>query len=306
MEFSKTRRGGIVVNPFLTSKTEPESEPLSHDLGTIKEADDPSILSESEGEKEESLSFTDIEKDEEQLEQEDSCGTMKFYDKEEEKPPVSFGHEVRFNNVRSFDSVKKPGTQYGTAKNYRESMISIENNGGSCKPLKTWYRTLVIRQSCHSQMAEDFQQKDRRINTISVAITAITSSSIFSSLAPPDPNEKSSSYSFMALFAGVLAAVNTVILAIAKTCNYARKGENHLAAFKDYTRLRFKMENLVGDKQSYYHHDGIDDADLDKWIEKYTALLESEPIIPQDVFEEVEEKEDNAGLKWTKSNVGEE
>eukprot|EP00532_Pseudo-nitzschia_australis_P009568 CAMPEP_0168238566 /NCGR_PEP_ID=MMETSP0140_2-20121125/20964_1 /TAXON_ID=44445 /ORGANISM="Pseudo-nitzschia australis, Strain 10249 10 AB" /LENGTH=149 /DNA_ID=CAMNT_0008172627 /DNA_START=367 /DNA_END=816 /DNA_ORIENTATION=+ len=141
-------------------------------------------------------------------------------------------------------------------------------------------------------------------NTISVAITALTSSAIFTSLVKNDHEGTKLSQAgpskYLALSAGILAALNTILQAIMKNMAYARRGESHLNAFKQYTKMRFKMENLVGDTVSYYHHDGVDNTLLDEWVVKYEELLELEPIIPQEIFEYITDKEDNAGLKWTK------
>ena len=189
---------------------------------------------------------------------------------------------------------------------YSESMISMANfeevQGEIVKPLKIWYRSLVIRQSCHSHMAEELIAKDMYLNTISVAITAVTSSAIFTSLVPSSGSQ-TGGYNSLAVMAGVLAAINTVLQAIVKTMAYNRRGEQHLNAFKMFTRMRFKMENLIGDKKVYSHHEDINDTMLDEWIEKYEELLELEPIIPQCILEEISEKEDNAGLKWTRARM---
>lgn len=188
--------------------------------------------------------------------------------------------------------------------NDRDSMSTIET-GAPKKPLKTWYRGLVIHQSCHSQMAEDMINKDMYFNTISVGITAITSSAIFTSLAPNSDGgiKTAGGGNTLAVSAGILAAFNTVLQAVMKTVNYARKGEQHLAAFKRFTKMRFKMENLIGNTTTYDHHDQIDEKKLNDWIEKYEELLEQEPIIPQEILEEITEKEDSMGLRWTSSGT---
>jgi len=194
----------------------------------------------------------------------------------------------------------------------KESMLSLESlQDGTCKPLKVWYRNLVIRQACHSHMADSYISKDTYFNTISVAVTALSSCAIFISLVPSAVGADAvgirvpliGPYNALALIAGVLAACNTVLQAILKTKAYNRKGENHRSAFKQYTKMRFKMENLIGDRRSYYHHNEIDEKLLDGWIEKYEELLETEPIIPQDVLEWISEKEDNAGLHWTRHTM---
>ena len=192
---------------------------------------------------------------------------------------------------------------------YRESMISVDTlPGGTRKPLKNWHRKLVIKQSCRSLMAEDLMTKDMYYNTLSVGITAITFSAIFTSLAPSTGGgaiDIATGGNALAVFAGVLAASNTILQAIMKTMNYARRGEQHRVAFKNFTKIRFKMEKLIGDSKNYSHHEEFNEKYLNDWIEKYEELLDDEPIIPQDILEEITDREDNAGLRWTCSGSGE-
>jgi hypothetical protein len=82
---------------------------------------------------------------------------------------------------------------------------------------------------------------------------------------------------------------------------YATRGEQHLAAYKQFSKLRFKLENIIGDKPKYGHHENIDNVLLDAWIAKYEEALEMSPIIPQRIFAHVAEDHDRKGdLKWTK------
>jgi hypothetical protein len=85
---------------------------------------------------------------------------------------------------------------------------------------------------------------------------------------------------------------------------YSTRGEQHLAAYKQFTKLRFKLETMIGEKPKYGQHGNIDKVLLDVWIAKYEEALESSPIIPQRVFEHVASVQDNKkggdDLKWTK------
>jgi len=164
----------------------------------------------------------------------------------------------------------------------------------SKKPIKQWYRSLVIRQSCHSRMAEDMINKDMYLNTLSVGLTAITSSAIFTSLAPSTDGggiKTSVGGHQLAMMAGVLAAINTVLQAVMKTVNYARKGEQHLNAFKGFTKMRFKLENLIGNPKRYENDEKINEKMLSRWIDKYEELIEMEPIIPEEILEEMTKQE---------------
>ena len=65
------------------------------------------------------------------------------------------------------------------------------------------------------------------------------------------------------------------------------------------------MENLIRDSKNYSHHEEFNEKYPNDCIEKYEELLDDEPIIPQDILEEITYREDNAGLRWTCSDSGE-
>ena len=84
---------------------------------------------------------------------------------------------------------------------------------------------------------------------------------------------------------------------------YAVRFEQHYTAYKQFTKLRFKLETLIGEKPKYGDHSAkhIDTDLLDAWIVKYEDLLESSPIIPQRVFKQVKGESDRKGdLTWTR------
>mmetsp|Transcript_10951 Transcript_10951/g.23273 ORF Transcript_10951/g.23273 Transcript_10951/m.23273 type:complete len:277 (+) Transcript_10951:120-950(+) len=213
------------------------------------------------------------------------------------------------------------------ATSTRSSMIAVDGIVGISKPIKKWYRGLIIRQSCHSHLASYYIKMERYLSTISVALTAVTSSAIFTSLSPTTPTDNLHQFlgvatnetnegdddlnkpvddtmdfhSKLAVTAGLIACFNTVLQGITRTLKYGMRGEQHLRAYRDFSRLRFKLESIVGDKPKYSPHT-IDAAKLQKWIEKYEEVLEESPIIPQKVFEEIAKFQDTKGLDHTKED----
>jgi len=126
--------------------------------------------------------------------------------------------------------------------NGRNSMIYMGQLSGVGKPINKWYRGLVVRQWCHNHIASNYLGYDLKLNTLSVALTAITSSAIFTSLSPAavasdgaeleldgvtttgssDINSYNSGTSNrlanrLALAAGCIAAFNTILQAIMQT-----------------------------------------------------------------------------------------
>jgi hypothetical protein len=126
--------------------------------------------------------------------------------------------------------------------NGRNSMIYMGQLPGVGKPVNKWYRGLVVRQWCHSHLASNYLRYDLNLNTLSVALTAITSSAIFTSLSPAsvasnvaeleldgdtttggsDINSYNSGASNrlankLALAAGCIAAFNTILQAVMQT-----------------------------------------------------------------------------------------
>jgi hypothetical protein len=122
--------------------------------------------------------------------------------------------------------------------NGRNSVIYMGQLSGVGKPVNKWYRGLVVRQWCHSHLASNYLRYDLNLNTFSVALTAISSSAIFTSLSPAamasdgaeleldgdsttdssDINSYNSGTSNrLALAAGCIAAFNTVLQAVMQT-----------------------------------------------------------------------------------------
>eukprot|EP00751_Fragilariopsis_kerguelensis_P044230 CAMPEP_0170989090 /NCGR_PEP_ID=MMETSP0736-20130129/7558_1 /TAXON_ID=186038 /ORGANISM="Fragilariopsis kerguelensis, Strain L26-C5" /LENGTH=146 /DNA_ID=CAMNT_0011413525 /DNA_START=153 /DNA_END=590 /DNA_ORIENTATION=+ len=145
------------------------------------------------------------------------------------------------------------------------------------------------------------------MNTVSVACTALTSSAIFTSISPSassavdaaleygnfntdtDTNSTRSLLSSMssssssssatplymnlALFAGLISAFNTVLQGVMTTLMYGSKGEQHLAAFKAYTRIRFMLEDMVDEHQEFeYCTEHLNDDEIKKWVDKFAEI----------------------------------
>jgi len=209
---------------------------------------------------------------------------------------VSFEAQQQRNNANN-DRKKK-----AEAKSRRLSILNIKNSRTG-RPFEKWYRGIAIRQLAHSELAAKFSRMNMYMNTLSVALTALTSSAIFTSISPPaleyygDYNTTSASatasatdstigYLNLALLAGVISAFNTVLQGVMTTLAYGTKGEQHLAAFKAYTRMRFQLEDMIGENGEFNHClESNEQEEAKKWVEKFLEVQESSPIVPQDVFD---------------------
>jgi hypothetical protein len=124
-------------------------------------------------------------------------------------------------------------------------MIHMGEIIGVGKPITKWYRGIIVRQSCHSHLASDYLHRDLYMNALTVALTAITSSAILTSLSPAAHSSRATSISqqeemnyidldgdttssdinsypidtsnVLALAAGTIAALNTVLQAVMRT-----------------------------------------------------------------------------------------
>lgn len=167
------------------------------------------------------------------------------------------------------------------------------------KPVKNWYKSIAIRQRCHGLLADKFKGRDKLLTTVSVCLTAVTSSAIFTSTTPVNDDinahtQKNTSQ-LLAVFAGVLAAVNTILQAITKQLQYAQLGEQHKIAYKKCSKLRFRLEDILG---AHCEDDGkIDRERLASWLKSYSELLDSAPIIPQTTFNE-RKCDQNIDISW--------
>jgi hypothetical protein len=151
----------------------------------------------------------------------------------------------KWNIVKNAIQTEKKAQHYQVHR--RNSMIYMGEIAGVGKPITKWYRGIVVRQSCHSHLASEYLQRDLYMNTLSVALTAITSSAIFTSLSPAATSSSATSISqqeeiddidldgdttttsrdinsypidtsnILALAAGTIAALNTVLQAVLRT-----------------------------------------------------------------------------------------
>ena len=189
----------------------------------------------------------------------------------------------------------------------RTSMIQIGNIQGVSKPLIKWYRSLVIRQRCHSHLASEYLYKDTMLNTITVGLTALTSASIFLSIPPSgaanaiDSNMGVNEYEeittttrnlavedevtratdftqTLTMLAGVVSAMNTVLQGITRTLKWGESYEQHLRAYKDLSKLRFELESILGTRPKFGSAQIVNKVALDSWIVKYEEVLDTSPV----------------------------
>ena len=169
------------------------------------------------------------------------------------------------------------------------------------KPIQRWYRDVAIRQQSHSELAEDYDSKERFLTTCAVGLNAIVSSVIFTSVnnnQSSDPDNELALFHTLTILAGVISAINTVLQAITKNLQFAEGAEQHQQAFRQFTQMRFRLENIFGNE--YIDDEKIDRSYLNEWINEYRDLLESSPLIPQDIFVKQTEKED---ARWKVSST---
>lgn len=111
-----------------------------------------------------------------------------------------------------------------------------------------------------------------------------------SASVPPGP------FSFAILCAaGFISLVDTVLQAVDGCLNYGQKAEQHDTAFKLFTKMRYRLEVMVG---STYEDDGhIVARELTDWIQDYAEVLEKAPVVHQDVYEKAMRDMEEEGSK---------
>jgi len=147
------------------------------------------------------------------------------------------------------------------------------------KPIDAWQRGIIISQKCHSQLAETFARSDRILNTFSLTLTALSSSAIFASVNPPDDWGKN----VISYVAGMIAVVSTILQAVHRALQHVLFAEQHKQAAIALTKLRFRLELIVGDNLK--DTGNLNYRDLNEWARDYDDALESAPLIPQNYFD---------------------
>ncbi len=150
------------------------------------------------------------------------------------------------------------------------------------KPFKSWARGALIRQICHSELATWYERTDKILNTITVTLTAISSSAIFAAVNPSVDSSIPSGKNYLSWGAGFVAVISTILQAIMKALSYASLAEQHKLAARQFTKVRFRLEIICGNN---YVDDGHVNTDkVAEWIREYEELLDSTPVVPQKLF----------------------
>mmetsp|Transcript_22265 Transcript_22265/g.33331 ORF Transcript_22265/g.33331 Transcript_22265/m.33331 type:complete len:345 (+) Transcript_22265:63-1097(+) len=157
------------------------------------------------------------------------------------------------------------------------------------RQVRAWYRGICIRQTCHSDFANKYQKADKLVNALTVTLTAITSSVIFTSISPGSTSEGYGSS--LATIAGILAAINAVIQSLHKALGLAEAGERHTQTYKQFTSMRFRLERLSCGNFEENGTITVNEEKLAEWASDYGKVLESAPLIPQSKFDAVRQKE---------------
>ena len=209
---SSSRRQGILTKPSYNNRNLIDDDPSMSSLSSLPDMDSSNLNTideENPEEEQEVKSFlhrrdshhdSDGDNDDDD-DSNPSVDELKY--RMQSKPENDESHTNFFFGNRLFKKHSPTSTTTTTSKptmaaspqrrvrtaakgnKYRESMISVDTlPGGTRKPLKNWHQKLVIKQSCRSLMAEDLMTKDMYYNTLSVGITAVTFSAIFTSLEP--------------------------------------------------------------------------------------------------------------------------
>eukprot|EP01083_Nonionella_stella_P195595 720401_1 len=168
---------------------------------------------------------------------------------------------------------------------------NLKYNPSHKKPLGSWMKTICIRTNCHGRLAYKYDTVDKRMNTISVALTGISSSAIFASTSQSANGKSSGGISLNDLIsyvAGLIAVLSTILQAVHKSMAYAKLAEQHKIANKQLIKLRFRLEVIVGD--NYDDDGGINFNNLTEWTQEFLDTLEAAPIIPQKIFKDEKEK----------------
>lgn len=152
------------------------------------------------------------------------------------------------------------------------------------KPIGTWMKDITIREKCHGNLATYYDHRDKTMNTVSVALTGISSSAMVASTSGSGGSDLTNQ--MISYAAGIIAVISTILQAVHKSMQYATLAEKHKTANKQLIKLRFRLEIIVGDN---FEDDGeINFTNLTEWSGQYESVLEAAPMIPIDFFKKKE------------------
>ncbi len=156
---------------------------------------------------------------------------------------------------------------------------SIVHNAHHKKPFKSWARGVLVRQICHSELATRYDRTDKILNTVTVTLTALSSSAIFAAVNPSVNNSFPGGKNYLSWAAGFVSVISTILQAVMRALSYASQAEQHKLAARQYTKARFRLEIICGNN---YVDDGHLNTDkVAGWTREYEELLDSTPVLSQ-------------------------
>lgn len=145
-----------------------------------------------------------------------------------------------------------------------------------------WLKGIIINHIGHSKAATHYKSRDRGFGLITTILSAVVSTTLFSSLSS-ESNEK------VVLFAGILSLFGTIASAAFTFLKYGELSEQHRQAAISYGTLRREFELLLAD-------DGAVDIQLKMrdLNSRRAQFEESAPVLPQRIFEKAQKQADQS------------
>lgn len=149
------------------------------------------------------------------------------------------------------------------------------------KTLEDWHHGLRIFHRAHARAASLFNRRNVALGIPTVILTAVAGTTVFTTTATT-PEWVSIATGIMSLTAAVLAALQTFL-------RYSELAEKHRAAAQSYGTLRREVEEVLAGLTSDPPVPLPADF-LRSLRERWTAVDNAAPDLPQNVYDTVEKQ----------------
>ena len=159
--------------------------------------------------------------------------------------------------------------------------------GGFCMDstitLEQWHHGLRIFHRAHARAATMYERRSMALGLPAVILTAVAGTTVFATItSSPDP--------WVKVLTGVMSMAAAVLAALQTFLRYSELAERHKTASQNYGMLRREWEEMGIESASSTPPAPPSAAFLKSFRERWDAVDQQSPNLPQNVYDSVEKQ----------------
>eukprot|EP00928_Gymnodinium_smaydae_P054396 TRINITY_DN38177_c0_g1_i1.p1 TRINITY_DN38177_c0_g1~~TRINITY_DN38177_c0_g1_i1.p1 ORF type:complete len:367 (-),score=49.76 TRINITY_DN38177_c0_g1_i1:224-1225(-) len=208
-------------------------------------------------------------------------------DKPRKAFPIPIGGEGEATN--KVNSLRSPG--YKLLERYpiepdhkvpQKEQRKQELNGHKLDHLLKWKRTVNILQACHKDAALWYERWGTLLTVFVVALNAVVSSAMFSSISETDGHGYETT---IRVVAACLSITSGVAAAVRSALRFETISEQHSSAARRFGKLYVRFNDMYVMLQIEYSQGDQKAAEWKDWFKDYMDVMEQAPMIKDSVYD---------------------